>query len=402
MRRHVIHSTSTFNIIKGFLLIYKVLGLFPLSLTPGNHYKTGIISLIYSWVVTILVAFVMYLSIVKRNWAVLSKIDSSLPTLMGYLEQAALFLTIFIIFSKSLTNLSTQLRGIILNLLHVDSYLLRVRIGAEQIDHTTSQVVRRFFTYLYAYLLSNCLFFIYKVKASPQKYWINVVVYVQYFTIFIIVLEYYTVLKLIQSRFELLNQAIGKLLLYRTVNMDAPSPFLMDQRSSMSQLIEIKGQLEVLHQVYFDMVDNCSNMNQNFAILLLFILTTTFLGTTTLVFVMSNIILASLKGSEIGTIILYLSYWLMVRCFVLVVIVTSSVETSSEACKARRLAHRLLIEDNLPEIIDDVTLFANRLYSRKVQFTACGFFPLDFTLLYNIIGATTTYWIILIQFQLQV
>ncbi|KAI5750966.1 hypothetical protein M8J77_002954 [Diaphorina citri] len=393
---------STFQIIKGFLLIYKVLGLFPLSLQPQDHYARGMVSLVYSWVTTALVASAMYLSIVKRSWAVLSKIDSSLPTLMGYLEQTALFITIFIIFYKSLTNLSTQLRLIILNLLHVDSYLLRVRRNADQIDQATSKVVRKFFTFVSVYLVSNCLFFIYKAKASPQKYWITVVVYMQYFLVFIIVLEYYTVLKLIQSRLVLLNEAIEKLLYYRTVNnMDATQQFHMDHRSHVSQLIEIKGQMEVLHQVYFDMVDNCTNMNQNFALLLLFIITTTFLGTTTLVFVMSNIILASLKGSEIGTIIFYLSYWLGIRCFVLIVIVTSSVDTSSEASKARRLAHRLLIEDNLPEILDDVTLFANRLHSRKVQFTACGFFPLDFTLLYNIIGATTTYWIILIQFQLQ-
>ncbi|XP_017299075.1 putative gustatory receptor 28a [Diaphorina citri] len=367
-----------------------------------------------------------------------TKVSLTSWTVMGYLEQTALFITIFIIFYKSLTNLSTQLRLIILNLLHVDSYLLRVHRNADQIDQATSKVVRKFFTFVSVYLVSNCLFFIYKAKASPQKYWITVVVYMQYFLVFIIVLEYYTVLKLIQSRLVLLNEAIEKLLYYRTVNMDATQQFYytvlkliqsrlvllneaiekllyyrtvnnmdatqqfhMDHRSHVSQLIEIKGQMEVLHQVYFDMVDNCTNMNQNFALLLLFIITTTFLGTTTLVFVMSNIILASLKGSEIGAIIFYLSYWLGIRCFVLIVIVTSSVDTSSEASKARRLAHRLLIEDNLPEILDDVTLFANRLHSRKVQFTACGFFPLDFTLLYNIIGATTTYWIILIQFQLQ-
>ncbi|KAJ9578955.1 hypothetical protein L9F63_024939, partial [Diploptera punctata] len=32
-------------------------------------------------------------------------------------------------------------------------------------------------------------------------------------------------------------------------------------------------------------------------------------------------------------------------------------------------------------------LFSLQLLHRKVQFTACGFFPLDFTLLYSIVGA---------------
>ncbi|KAJ9600499.1 hypothetical protein L9F63_009269 [Diploptera punctata] len=44
--------------------------------------------------------------------------------------------------------------------------------------------------------------------------------------------------------------------------------------------------------------------------------------------------------------------------------------------------------------------FSLQLLHRKVQFTACGFFPLDFTLLYSIVGAVTTYLVILIQFQL--
>lgn len=164
MRRQLPSNVATFQILKYFLLLYKVLGLFPLSLDPCDNYSRGAISLVYSWLTTGLVAFVMYLSIVKRSWAVLSKIDSTLPTLMGYLEQTALFLTIFIIFYKSLTNLSTQLRKIMLNLLHVDSYLLRVLGNADPINHVTRLVIRKFFTYVSVYLLTNCLFFIYKVR----------------------------------------------------------------------------------------------------------------------------------------------------------------------------------------------------------------------------------------------
>lgn len=164
MRRQLPSSVATFQILKYFLLLYKVLGLFPLSLDPRDSYSRGAISLVYSWLTTGLVAFAMYLSIVKRSWAVLSKIDSTLPTLMGYLEQIALFLTIFIIFYKSLTNLSTQLRKIMLNLLHVDSYLLRVLGNADPINHVTRLVIRKFFTYVSVYLLTNCLFFIYKVR----------------------------------------------------------------------------------------------------------------------------------------------------------------------------------------------------------------------------------------------
>ncbi|KAJ9599233.1 hypothetical protein L9F63_010317 [Diploptera punctata] len=64
------------------------------------------------------------------------------------------------------------------------------------------------------------------------------------------------------------------------------------------------------------------------------------------------------------------------------------------------LVHKLLNVVKDPEIREELQLFSLQLLHRKVQFTACGFFPLDFTLLYSIIGAVTTYLVILIQFQL--
>nr|CAD7573886.1 unnamed protein product [Timema californicum] len=45
-------------------------------------------------------------------------------------------------------------------------------------------------------------------------------------------------------------------------------------------------------------------------------------------------------------------------------------------------------------------LFSLQLLHSKIQFTACGFFTLDYTLLHSIVAALTTYLIILIQFQL--
>jgi gustatory receptor len=42
--------------------------------------------------------------------------------------------------------------------------------------------------------------------------------------------------------------------------------------------------------------------------------------------------------------------------------------------------------------------FSLQLLHQKIQFTAFGFFNLDFTLLYTIVAAITTYLVILIQF----
>nr|CAD7267280.1 unnamed protein product [Timema shepardi] len=44
--------------------------------------------------------------------------------------------------------------------------------------------------------------------------------------------------------------------------------------------------------------------------------------------------------------------------------------------------------------------FSLQLLHSKLHFTACGLFPLDYTLIYSIVGASTTYLIILVQFQM--
>lgn len=44
--------------------------------------------------------------------------------------------------------------------------------------------------------------------------------------------------------------------------------------------------------------------------------------------------------------------------------------------------------------------FSLQLLHQRLQFTAFGFFNLDFTLLYTIVAAITTYLVILIQFYI--
>lgn len=45
-------------------------------------------------------------------------------------------------------------------------------------------------------------------------------------------------------------------------------------------------------------------------------------------------------------------------------------------------------------------MFSLQMLHQKVEFTACGFFPVDFSVLYMIIGAVTTYLVFLIQFEM--
>ncbi|KAJ9599792.1 hypothetical protein L9F63_026359, partial [Diploptera punctata] len=70
------------------------------------------------------------------------------------------------------------------------------------------------------------------------------------------------------------------------------------------------------------------------------------------------------------------------------------------ANRSKTLVHRLLCKTQDVEIREELELFSLQISHQKIRFTACGFFPLDFTLLYSIIGAVTTYVVILVQFEM--
>ncbi|XP_055913231.1 putative gustatory receptor 2a [Eupeodes corollae] len=75
----------------------------------------------------------------------------------------------------------------------------------------------------------------------------------------------------------------------------------------------------------------------------------------------------------------------------------TTIETTSEIALG---VHRIqvdLFNDNHNSLIEQFSL---QLLHQKIHFTAFGFFSIDCSLLYTIVGATTTYLIILIQFHM--
>nr|XP_014288378.1 putative gustatory receptor 2a [Halyomorpha halys] len=57
-----------------------------------------------------------------------------------------------------------------------------------------------------------------------------------------------------------------------------------------------------------------------------------------------------------------------------------------------------MIDDKTNDIATNKKLQLHIAMKREVQFTACGFFTLDYTLVHSMIAAATTYLVILIQF----
>lgn len=76
----------------------------------------------------------------------------------------------------------------------------------------------------------------------------------------------------------------------------------------------------------------------------------------------------------------------------------SCFAVSDEARRTGSVIHKLLLRQRLKgDISAELQLFWSQLMSNKVEFTAAGFFTVNLSLVYSMVGAATTYIIILIQ-----
>lgn len=82
----------------------------------------------------------------------------------------------------------------------------------------------------------------------------------------------------------------------------------------------------------------------------------------------------------------------------LVAITASCHGATQRANHTAVLLHRILLVRPLyPEVKAELQMFSQQLLHRKLQFSPCGMFALDLTLLFSLAGAVTTYLIVLLQ-----
>ena len=92
--------------------------------------------------------------------------------------------------------------------------------------------------------------------------------------------------------------------------------------------------------------------------------------------------------------------WTTVYVVKLVCVAGSCQYTKSEAYRTSALVNKLLLLRPLPsDVADELKLFSQLQLHRNARFTAFGFFSIDFTLLFTMVGAVTTYLVIYLQFK---
>uniref|UniRef100_A0A8D8QVB8 Gustatory receptor 28b n=2 Tax=Cacopsylla melanoneura TaxID=428564 RepID=A0A8D8QVB8_9HEMI len=164
-------------------------------------------------------------------------------------------------------------------------------------------------------------------------------------------------------------------------------------------------------RLHFYLCDVCYSINEVYGMKILLIIGYDFLVITSILFKLTSNLLAtttsttssSSSSSTMGNTsyhVLAHIYMCSVKCFMLYLIVRTADAVTKEARKLLGISHKLQQKNDQANINLELQCFIQRLERHRISFTAYGFFPLDYTLLYTIIGATTTYWVILVQFQL--
>ncbi|KAK9873585.1 hypothetical protein WA026_023141 [Henosepilachna vigintioctopunctata] len=108
-----------------------------------------------------------------------------------------------------------------------------------------------------------------------------------------------------------------------------------------------------------------------------------------------------LSGREKKTVISIVSplIWTLDELMEIQFLVSACAETSDNANTTPSILHEMRNLHYNADLEDNVQSYSLQMLHQKIQFSAMGYFVIDYTLSYSIIGAVTTYLVIFIQFD---
>ncbi|XP_044265397.1 putative gustatory receptor 28b [Tribolium madens] len=190
--------------------------------------------------------------------------------------------------------------------------------------------------------------------------------------------------KMLKIRFVILNKQINNLIDYFQKNKIST----VEMKSTNKQLNTL-NKICALHHHLSKMI---KLFNDTFGIVLLLMFGVSFVVIVIMTFFFTGII----QAGELYFMTL-LNPILSTITFIIDVVFVCDVSYSTieEANKAGELIHKIETEDH--DIRDEIEMFSLQIANEQVEFNAAGFFPINYTLVFSILGGVTTYIIILIQ-----
>ncbi|KAJ9588175.1 hypothetical protein L9F63_018439, partial [Diploptera punctata] len=211
-------------------------------------------------------------------------------------------------------------------------------------------------------------------------------------------LQFTNLVLLLRHRYALLNKKLESLFGEQVTSLIFHIPLQKNLcsrqlRDKTSKIIE----LQTLHLSLFDaanLINSCYGMSLLSELTFLFVALIQNIYYTLVIILQFDSL--NIKTS-VGETVSILICWIILRLLKMVCIATSCQMASEEANRTGRLVRNLLLRDYANT--NCLEKFSHQLLHYRLQFSASGFFTLDYTYLYSVAGAITTYLIILLQFN---
>ncbi|KAJ3637022.1 hypothetical protein MTP99_000510 [Tenebrio molitor] len=193
--------------------------------------------------------------------------------------------------------------------------------------------------------------------------------------------ELVSILKL---RFAILNQQIDEIVKYfntNRVNLVMHSSNVQDRALALGKICTLHHHLSKLVKLF----------NDTFGVILLLMFGFSFIIITTMLFYVT----AEIEDTMNWKNIMYV--FMTGICYIVDTLWVCDVchSTAEEGTRTGELIHKIETDDS--KIIEEIEMFSLQMANQQVEFSAAGFFPINYTLVFSIIGGVTTYIIILIQ-----
>ncbi|XP_044735601.1 putative gustatory receptor 28a [Chrysoperla carnea] len=216
----------------------------------------------------------------------------------------------------------------------------------------------------------------------------------------IVVIQFVNSSLLLWQRFKWLNMKADDL---RNAEIDL---FKNDKYLNLgpSSIIESQNKIEfdkqyhifIISQIHDKLCDVSKNFNGVYSVQLLISMAARFIIVTAELIKMYKIF-NNLSDTIIVSLILSLIRFLLHTSNIFMIASACSL-TENEAKQTAIILHK--IWDQSQNLKSQVKFFSLQAQHQYVKYSACGFFNLDYTIIYEMLGAVTTYLIIVIQFDL--
>ena len=174
---------------------------------------------------------------------------------------------------------------------------------------------------------------------------------------------------------------------------------LWDADDATSPLDKI-SELRALREMHSDLYDVVELVDFEFGFSILMELACNFVSLVSTLYTAMNFMKSTTRAEDPLYMQKFLDFlfWTLLYLAKAGAIAISCHSASEEASRSISVVQKVLLEQPLaPSVSSELHLYLTQLCNNRVDFTACGFFSVNPSLLHAIVGATATYIIILIQ-----